>query len=131
MRAFSTGHLNILSEITEMKYSCIIELPEFASDLKKLKRKYRTIEEDLETFIKHAIPFDRGLVRIAGLGIQEPHIFKGKYFTSKSIHGSGRKTGIRVILAYFPKDMRIELVEIYHKSNQSNHNKRRILSYYG
>jgi mRNA-degrading endonuclease RelE of RelBE toxin-antitoxin system len=114
-----------------MKYSCIIELPEFASDLKKLKKKYRTIEEDLKTFIEHAISFDRGLVRIAGLGIQEPHIFKGKHFTSKSIKGGGRKTGIRVVLAYFPKDKRIEFVEIYHKSKQSNHNKKRILSRYG
>ena len=119
-----------------MKYRDVVRLSEFDRDLKKLKKRYRTIEEDLDIFINTAIELhdaenDMGIVRISGLGIENPPVYKGRKFACKSLKGKGSRTGIRVIFAYFAAEERIELVEIYIKSDQANHDEQRILEYYG
>jgi hypothetical protein len=119
-----------------MKYSDVVRLPEFDRDLKKLKKRYRTIEEDLDTFINTAIKLhdaenDMGIVRIPGLGIEHPPVYKCKRFACKALKGKGSRSGIRVIFAHFADEERIELVEIYIKSDQANHDEQRILEYYG
>jgi mRNA-degrading endonuclease RelE of RelBE toxin-antitoxin system len=119
-----------------MKYSDVVRLPEFVRDLKKLKKRYRTIEEDLDTFINTAIRLhdaenDMGIVRISGLGIENPPVYKGRKFACRSLKGKGARSGIRVVFAHFEAEERIELVEIYVKSDQANHDVQRILEHYG
>jgi mRNA-degrading endonuclease RelE of RelBE toxin-antitoxin system len=118
-----------------MKYSDVVRLPEFVRDLKKLKKRYRTIEEDLDTFINTAIRLhdaenDMGIVRISGLGIENPPVYKGRKFACRSLKGKGARSGIRVVFAHFEAEERIELVEIYVKSDQANHDVQRILEHY-
>ena len=111
----------------------------FSKDLKKLLKNYPTLESDLRTFVEvqlilyHKHDMDNGgIVRIPGLGFQNPLVFKAKKFACRSLKGKGARSGIRVIYAYFPADDRIEFVEIYYKEHDDTMEDRtRIKSLYG
>ena len=115
----------------------ITRLPEFEKDLKRLKKRFKTIEEDLDNIIKyelklyHKLGIDNGgIFRISGLGIQcNQKIYKVKKFASRSIKGKGAKTGLRLIYAYYKDEDKIELIEIYFKGAKDNENKERIKKY--
>jgi mRNA-degrading endonuclease RelE of RelBE toxin-antitoxin system len=115
----------------------IKRLREFEKDLKKLEKKYRTLEEDVETFIKiqlflyHKLHKDnKGIFHISGLGISYPKFYKAKKFACRSLKNKGAASGIRVIYAYYDKEDIIELVEIYYKGDKENEDRERILKNY-
>ncbi len=112
-------------------------LVEFEKDLKKLLKKFRTLEEDLETFVQnqlnlyHKLHIDnKGIFPISDLGIIYPKIFKAKKFACRSLKGKGVASGIRIIYAYFEQEDVIELVEIYYKGKKENEDRNRVLKYY-
>jgi mRNA-degrading endonuclease RelE of RelBE toxin-antitoxin system len=118
-------------------FSEVRRLTEFEKDLKRLSKKYRTLEDDLETFINTQLNLlhkqgqdNGGCVRIANLGITYPYIYKARKFACKSLKGTGSRSGIRVIYAYFEKEDVIEFVEIYYKGDKPNEDKGRILQIY-
>lgn len=109
----------------------------FEKDLKRLSKKFRTLEEDLETFIQNQLNLyhkfhidNRGIFPISGLGISYPKIFKAKKFTCRSLKGKGVASGIRVIYAHFEQEDVIELVEIYYKGEKENEDRNRLLRNY-
>ncbi len=106
------------------------ELPEFRKDLKKLLKKYSSLNEDMEVLMKdlndepgQSRPFS---FRIKGLGI-ETCVIKVKKIACKSLKGRGVNSGLRMIYAYFKEENRIVLVELYHKNNKENEDRARIL----
>ncbi|MGB1017438.1 MAG: hypothetical protein ACPGVH_00080 [Chitinophagales bacterium] len=109
------------------------EIPEFNKDLKKLTKKYRTLNDDLK-IIKKVLkvspnekpPFS---FRINGLGIEDC-IIKVKKIASKSMKGKGVNSGFRIIYAHFEEEQRISFIEIYHKSSKSIEDKERIMRYF-
>lgn len=116
----------------------ITRLPEFERDMKRLLKRFRSLEDDLDNFIKtelelfHKLGIDnQGVVQMARLGIQAFRIYKARKFTCRSLKGKGAQTGIRVIYAYFEKMDRIELIEIYYKGDKKNEDRERILKRYG
>ena len=120
-----------------MKKISIEWLPCFEKDFEKLLKKFRTLKEDLETFIKYQLePFhlldqdNQGIKQISNLGIVEPKIYKARKFTSRSLKGKGVQSGIRVIYAYFEGKNKIELIEIYYKSDKELENRNRIKELY-
>ena len=118
----------------------IVRLACFERDLKKLRKKYRTLDDDIETFISTALKlfhdplfpakdhFD--INEIPGLGIEHPNIYKACKFACKSLKGTGVRSGIRIIYAFFEEDRRVELIEIYYKGDKENENRERILKKY-
>lgn len=113
------------------------QLTEFQKDLKKLSKKFRTLEEDLKVFVEkqlnlyHKLNIDnKGILPIADLGIVYPKIYKAKKFASRSLKGKGVASGIRVIYAYFEREDVIELIEIYYKGDKENEDRDRIVKYY-
>ena len=115
----------------------VLILPDFKKDFKKLEKKYSTLKQDLEVFVNtqlrlsHKLNIENsGIVRITGLSISEPKIYKARKFACKSLKGRGSSSGIRVIKVYFEDDDRIELVEIYFKGDKENEDRQRILKYY-
>lgn len=103
-----------------MKFKQIKQLDKFKKDLKKLLKKYPSLEEDLDSFINvqlyayHKLGIDNhGVFPIENLGILNPKIFKVKKFACKSLKGRGANSGIRITYAFIPDDDRIELIEIY------------------
>lgn len=107
------------------------ELDEFKKDLKKLLKKYRSLNDDLETVRKvlkmdpkERPPFS---FRMDALGI-ETCVIKVKKMACKSLKGRGVNTGLRLIYAHFEEEERIVFVELYHKNNKENEDRERILS---
>ena len=119
-------------------FAKISRRPEFDRDFKKLLKRFRTLEEDLEIFINtqlnlfHKQDIDnRGVVHIDNLAIEHPKIFKAVKFACKSLPGRGAASGIRLIYAYFEDCDHIEFVQIYFKADDENEDRVRIKSLYG
>ncbi len=115
----------------------IHRLPEFDKDVKKLLKKFRTLEDDLDVFVKaelvlyHKLKKDnKGIFPIPGLGVERPKIYKAKKFACRSLKGKGVHSGIRVIYGYFEKEDRIDFIEIYYKGDKENEDKDRIMRHY-
>jgi len=118
-------------------FNDIRKLTEFERDFRKLVKKFRTLDDDLKTFIAnqlkltHKLDIDnKGVARISDLGIEYPSIYKARKFTCKSLKGKGSASGIRIIYAYFYKEDIIEFIEIYYKGNKENEDRDRILRHY-
>jgi mRNA-degrading endonuclease YafQ of YafQ-DinJ toxin-antitoxin module len=115
----------------------IRRLKEFEKDFQKLLKKFKTLKEDMETFIKvqldlyHKQKIDNsGVFRITNLNIDNPKIYKAKKFACKSLRGTGVKSGIRIIYAYYEEEDIIEFIEIFFKGNKENEDRDRIYKYY-
>jgi len=111
--------------------------PEFEKDFKKLLKRFKTLEDDLDTFISkqlkitHKLRIDnKGVVHISDLGIETPKIYKARKFACKALKGRGAQSGIRIIYAYYEDKDIIEFIEIYFKGNKENEDKSRIIKYY-
>lgn len=118
-------------------FSEVRRLPEFEKDLKKLSKRFRTLDEDLKVFVDkqlqlyHKLGIDnRGCFRISDIGISRPKIYKAKKFACRSLKGKGAASGIRVIYAYYEKEDIVEFIEIYYKGDKENEDRRRILKRY-
>jgi len=112
-------------------------LPEFGKDFKKLAKRFKTLDDDIETFINkqlkltHKLGIDnKGVVHILELGIEIPKIYKAKKFACKALKGRGGMSGIRIIYAYYESEDVIEFIEIYFKGDKANEDKKRIIKYY-
>ena len=115
----------------------VSRLPEFEKDIKKLLKRFKTLEDDLEIFIKnelnlyHKLKIDnKGVFQVPGLKIEGSKIYKAKKFACRSLKGKGVQSGIRVIYAHFEEKDKIELIEIYYKGNKENEDRERIVKYY-
>jgi hypothetical protein len=105
------------------------ELQEFSTDLKKLLKKYRSLNDDLEVLRKdlndepgERPPFS---FRIPGPGIKTC-IIKIKKIACKSLKGKGVNSGLRLVYAHFEKEDRIVFAELYHKSDKENEDRERL-----
>lgn len=111
---------------------------EFERDFKRLVKKFKTLDEDLDNFInvqlnlahKMNIIDNKSIVRISNLGIDNPKIYKARRFTCKSLKGKGARSGIRIIYAYYEEEDIIEFIEIYYKAQKANEDGDRIIGHY-
>ena len=109
------------------------ELEEYGKDLKKLLKKYRTLEDDI-AIVKKVLtiepkerpPFS---FRIEGLGLKTC-VIKVEKIACKAMKGRGVNTGFRLIYAHFEKEERIVLVELYFKGDKENEDRDRIMKYF-
>jgi len=109
---------------------------EFQKDLKKLLKKYRSLEEDLELVKIAAIELyhlqkinNLSVFPIPGFCTEEILVCKIKKFACKSLKGRGSKSGIRVIYAFHVKSLKVDFIEIYFKADQQNEDGERIKRY--
>ncbi|MEW6585351.1 MAG: hypothetical protein AB1442_07030 [Nitrospirota bacterium] len=116
----------------------ICHVVDFEKDLKRLVRRFATLEEDLQVFVKVAMNMfhkqnidNRTILQISDLAIHSPKIYKAKKFACKSLKGKGVQSEIRVVYAYHEEEDRVEFVEIYYKGDKENEDRKRIIKYYG
>jgi len=106
------------------------ELAGFKKDLKTLLKKYRSLNDDIEVVKKvlEVMPDERPpfSFRIDDLGL-ETCIIKVKKIASKSLKGRGVNSGLRLIYAHFKEDQKITFIELYHKNDKENEDRRRII----
>ena len=107
-----------------MKYS---RHPRFEKQLKKLLKKYRTLEEDLAIAERAAIEFfhildkdNNSVELIPGFNFDDVQVYKIKKFACKSLFGKGVRSGIRVIYGFYPDEKRVEYLEIYYKEKDDS-----------
>lgn len=110
------------------------ELADFQKDLKTLLKKYRTLNDDfnvvkkvLEVLPDQRPPFS---FRIDNLGL-ETCIIKVKKIACKALKGRGVNSGFRLVYAYFPGENKIIFIELYHKIDKENEDRKRINKYFG
>ncbi len=115
----------------------ITHFPEFEKDLKRLLKRYSSLEEDLQNFIKVAMNLfhkqkidGNAIFHISDLGIQSPKIYEAKKFACKALKGKGAQSGIRVIYAYHEEADWIEFVEIYYKGDKESEDRERIIKHF-
>lgn len=105
-------------------------LNDFDKDLKKLLKRYRSLQSDLEDvkIILRVKPDERNpfSFRINDLGITTC-VIKIKKITCDSLKGRGVNSGLRLIYAYYEKEQKIVFIELYHKNDKENEDKQRIL----
>lgn len=95
---------------------------QFEKRIKKLLRKYRTLEEDLMITQAMAIELlhinnldNHSIELIPGFDNEKVKIHKIKKFACKALKGKGVKSGIRIIYAFYPECLEVEYLEIYYK----------------
>lgn len=115
----------------------VTHVREFERDLKRLLKKFPTLQEDLDTIVKtqlvavHILGLDTGGVfRIADLGPTTAPVFKAKKFACRAMKYKGARTGLRLIYVFVESENRIDLLEIYSKADKETEDRDRILSYY-
>lgn len=118
---------------TKIEYNAI-DL--FKKDFNKLLKKYRTLEEDLETAKRNAIELyhlknihNQSIFPIQGFCSEKIQICKIKKFACKALKGRGAKSGIRVIYAFYCQSCKVEFIEIYFKGDKENEDRERIKEY--
>lgn len=108
----------------------------FQKDLKKLLKKFRTLEDDLETVKRNAIELyhlkkidNQSIFPMQGFCTETIQICKVKKFACKTIKGRGSKSGIRVIYAFHCQNYKVDLIELYFKGDKKNEDRERIKKY--
>jgi len=106
------------------------ELTEFKRDVKALVKRYKSLPDDLEVIQKvlSVMPDERPpfSFRLENTGL-ETCVIKVRKIACKSLKGRGVNSGLRLIYAHFQKEDRITFIELYHKSDQQNEDRQRIL----
>lgn len=109
------------------------ELPEFRKDVKTLIKKCRTLHEDLAVVkqVLVVVPDERPpfSYRIDNLNLQTC-IIKVKKIACKALKGRGVNSGLKLIYACFPDEPKITFIELYHKNDKKNEDKKRIMDHF-
>lgn len=105
-------------------------LPEFDKDLKNLKKRFHTLDGDLEV-VKLDLDDEPGeqppfSFQVRGLGI-ETCIIKVKKIACRALKGKGVNSGLRLVYAWFEKEQRIVFIELYYKGDKEVEDRERIM----
>lgn len=108
----------------------IEKLVEFEKDLKQLRKKYKTLDDDI-AIVECVIlvepsarpPFS---YQIDNLGL-ETCVIKVRKIASRSFKGRGAMSGFRLIYAHFEKEDRVVFIELYHKNSKEVEDRDRIV----
>jgi len=110
-------------------------VPEFEREFKKLSKRFPSLEEDFDTFVKYPLNLFHSkninnniFVNIPGLCSSIP-FYKVKKFACKSLKGRGAKSGIRLIYCYLEINETVVFIEIYFKGDKENKDRKRIEKY--
>jgi len=108
----------------------------FQKDLKRLLKKFQTLEDDLETVKRDTIELyhlkrinNESIFPIKGFCTETIQICKIKKIACKALKGRGVMSGVRVIYAYHIAASKIEFIEIYFKGEKENEDSERIKKY--
>ncbi len=107
----------------------IERLSEFEKDLKQLRKKYKTIDDDIR-IVEQVISVEPSVrppfsFEIDGLAL-ETCVIKVRKIASRSFKGRGAMSGFRLIYAHFEQENRVVFIELYHKSSKELEDRERI-----
>ncbi|MBK9983893.1 MAG: hypothetical protein IPP15_16255 [Saprospiraceae bacterium] len=119
-----------MKKTRQMKFE---ELDEFGKDLKRLLKKYRTLESDLDV-VRQDLTDEPGehppfSYRIEGLGLKTC-VIKVKKIACRAMKGRGVNSGLRLIYAWYEEELRIVFVELYFKGEKDMEDRERIFKHF-
>ena len=124
-----------MMEIEQNVFKEIYFHSEFEKEFNKLKKKWRSLEEDLITFINTPLKLYhrqsikiKGVELISGLGEINVKIYIAKRFACKALKGTNSNSGIRITYAYIEEQDRVEFIEMYFKGDKENEDRERIIN---
>ena len=102
------------------------ELPEFQKELKRLSKKYRTLDDDFEKFKK--------VLLVAPTGSGSNFVIIHSSLNTKMVKArlacrALRDRSLRIIYVHFERERRIEFIELYFKGDKENEDRARIKEY--
>ncbi len=101
-------------------------LPEFEKELKRLGKKYKTLDDDLKKFKEILITAPTGL----GKNFVTTHSSKTvKIVKARMACRALRDRSLRIVYSYFEQERRIEFIELYFKGHKRNEDRERIKGY--
>ena len=111
----------ILGGNTLKMLSSLLRLAEFESDLKHLKKRYPSLDEDLAVLTKAlhvwlrvsgkaGQSYDDGYIIMSDYGTNGCFLYKVRHMACAAIPGKGSRTGLRVICAYWPESDTLEFI---------------------
>lgn len=104
------------------------EVPEFSKDFKKLYKKYKSLQDDLELRKKVLALFPTGrgddVDQIPALKI------KSKIFKARLMCRTLKRDSLRLIYCCEEEMQKITLIEVYFKGSQVIENRERIFKYF-
>lgn len=108
----------------------IEKLVEFEKDLKQLRKKYKTLDDDI-AIVECVISVEPSArppfsYQIDNLGL-ETCVIKVRKIASRSFKGRGAMSGFRLIYAHFEKEDRVVFIELYHKNSKEVEDRDRIV----
>ena len=108
----------------------------FKKDFKKLKKRFRSLDDDLAVVKRNVIELfhlrninNQSVFLIPGFCSEDIKICKIKKIACKTLKGRGSKSGLRIIYAFHIKIFKVVLIEIYFKADQTNEDIQRIKNY--
>lgn len=108
----------------------------FDKDLKRLLKKFRTLEDDIEIAKTNAVELfhlknidNNSIESIPNFCSDELKICKIKKFACKALKGRGVQSGIRIIYAYHVLNNTVDFIEMYFKGESENEDKEKIKQY--
>ncbi len=111
-------------------------IPEFEHDFKKLLKKFRSLENDINTAKQNAIELyhlrhinNEAVFSIPDFCSEKLKICKLKKIACKALKGQGVKSGIRIIYAFHEETYIVVFIEIYFKGEKSQESFDRIKAY--
>src|SRR5258708_7308727 len=128
MNLFFIEHLIRRCETTKMiKYD---EADSFKKDFKKLKKRFKTLDEDLNISKKNAIELfhlcnidNQSVELIHKMSSKKFQIYKIRKFACKALKGRGVQSGIRIIYAHCLETATVVFLEMYFKADQEKEDK--------
>jgi len=108
----------------------------FDKDLRRLLKKFRTLEDDIEVAKKntielfHSMNIDNSSIEpIPNFCSDKLKICKIKKFACKALKGRGVQSGMRIVYAYYTLSNTVDFIEMYFKGESENEDKERIKQY--
>ncbi len=102
------------------------ELPEFEKEFKRLRKKYKSLPNDLTVFKKVLTKIPLGNNKHFNIlhNTEGLCIVKARFFC-KYLKGSS----LRIVYGYLKKEKKVEFIEIYSKSKKKREDKEKIKRY--
>jgi hypothetical protein len=102
------------------------ELPEFEKEFKKLRKKYKSLPNDLKIFKEVLTKIPLGNSKHFNIlhNTEELCIVKARFFC-KYLKGNS----LRIVYGYLKKEKKVEFIEIYSKSKKKREDKEKIKKY--
>lgn len=122
-------------------FSSILRLPEFEGDLKRLKKRYPSLDGDLEVLTRALYVWlhiqgkpgqscGERYVVMSGYGSSSGCcLYKIRHMACTAIPGKGSQTGLRVICAYWSGSDTLEFIQLYFKADDNLENQSRVRDY--